>query len=341
MKSSRQKQEQTRNPQAADEPHSHLRQQSPVLGGLAGMAGGLAGVLAMTALQLFFDHLQPARVPASVRQLSQRGGRHDIARLKTRARWSRLPQRDATVRAAERLSYFVRGARIPGKNRHIAGVAVHYAFGALTGAAYGFAAEKYPTITIASGLPFGAGVWLFAEEVALPAANLSDSPAKYPLRDHLNALTAHLVFGLAAELTRRRTRDLLATVAQRDHTQYSRLENDMTEQKTPHTQTQQNTKPEQSDFEPDQTDPNTEDGIYAHMEGAETGSDRAPRKLQTDAPGHNTEPETSAHEGSVTTRTPKRPVQGITSHSAQEESERQEKVVNDRPDASAGVNRSK
>lgn len=120
----------------------------------------------------------------------------------------------------------------------------------------------------------------------------------------------------------------------------------MTKQKTPHTQTQQNTKPEQTDFEPDQAesnDPelNNEDGIYAHMEGAETGSDRAPRKLQAEAPARNVEPETFAHEGSVFTRTPKRPVQGITTHSAQEESERQEKVVRDRPDARAGVNRSK
>jgi hypothetical protein len=77
------------------------------------------------------------------------------------------------------------------------------------------------------------------------------------------------------------------------------------------------------------------------MDGAETSLARAPRKLQTDAPGHNTQPETFAFEGPVTTRTPKRPVQGITAHSAQEESQRQEKVVNDRPDARAGVNRSK
>lgn len=295
----------------------------------------------MTALQLLFDHLRGAPVPPSVRQLSQRGGRHDIARLKARARWLRLPQRDATIRAAEALSYFVRGAGIPAKHRHVTGLAVHYAFGALTGAAYGLTAEKYPTITVASGLPFGAGVWLFAEELALPVTGLSDTPGKYPLRDHFNALTAHLVFGLTTELTRRSTRELLAKVIPGAQTPYSRLENVMTKQKTPHTQTQQNTKPEQNDFESDQPESNTEDRNYAHIEGAETGWDRAPRKLQTNAPGHNTQPETSAHEGSVSTRTPKRPVQGITAHSAQEESERQQNVVNDRPDARAGVNRSK
>lgn len=117
----------------------------------------------------------------------------------------------------------------------------------------------------------------------------------------------------------------------------------MSIQKTPHTQTQQDTTPEQTDLENNQLDFEDEahEGIYEHMEGAETGDNRAPREVQTNATSHNTQPEKVAHEGSVDTRTPKRPVQGITSHSAQEESERQQKVVNDRPDAQAGVNHSK
>jgi hypothetical protein len=53
-----------------------------------------------------------------------------------------------------------------------------------------------------------------------------------------------------------------------------------------------------------------------------------------------TEQESAAHEGSVTTRTPKAPAQGITDR-PEEESKRQQKVVNDRPDAQAGLNRSK
>ena len=115
----------------------------------------------------------------------------------------------------------------------------------------------------------------------------------------------------------------------------------MAEQKTPHTQTEQNTKPERSDSDVDETRSTADDQIYANMEGAETGTNRSPRKLQTNGVSRKIEPELTAHEGSVSTRTPKRPVQGITSHSAEEESARQEKVVNDRPDARAGLNRSK
>jgi hypothetical protein len=113
----------------------------------------------------------------------------------------------------------------------------------------------------------------------------------------------------------------------------------MTKQKSPHTQTQQNVVPEQSDFEPDQNGSDVE--LYRQAEGAETGMNRSPRKMQSRTKRRVTEPPTGTYEGRVTTRTPKQPRQGITSHSAKEESERQEKVVKKRSDAQAGVNRSK
>ena len=119
----------------------------------------------------------------------------------------------------------------------------------------------------------------------------------------------------------------------------------MTRQKSPHKQTQQNTTPEQTDLETGQqryeTGTGADEQIYEEVEGAETGGTRTPRKIDTGSVHRRTEPETVAHEGSVSTRTPKRPAQGITSRSAEEESARQEKVVNERPDAQAGVNRSK
>jgi hypothetical protein len=116
----------------------------------------------------------------------------------------------------------------------------------------------------------------------------------------------------------------------------------MTKQKSPHTNSEQNVVPEQTDLENAQSDfeAEAEDGTYEKMEGAETGTNRSPRKVPGRAPQHKTEPETVAHEGSVASRTLKRPTQGITDR-ASEESARQKKVVNDRPDAQAGVNHSK
>ena len=118
----------------------------------------------------------------------------------------------------------------------------------------------------------------------------------------------------------------------------------MAKETTPHTQTQQNTKPEQTDLDRDQQryeGQSDDQQTYSAMEGAETGEERTPRKIQTRSERHRTEPETEAHEGQVTSRTPKRPSQGITNQSAEEESSRQQKVVNGRPDARAGVNHSK
>lgn len=116
----------------------------------------------------------------------------------------------------------------------------------------------------------------------------------------------------------------------------------MTKQKSPHTNTEQNVVPEQTDLETAQRsfEDEAEEPTYEKMEGAATGMGRSPRKIPGRSPQHKTEPESVAHEGSVASRVPKRPTQGITDR-ASEESERQKKVVNDRPDAQAGVNHSK
>jgi hypothetical protein len=102
----------------------------------------------------------------------------------------------------------------------------------------------------------------------------------------------------------------------------------MTKQRTPHPQTRQDVEAEQTDLQPEQESSGLDQTISEN-------SDTQPRKTQ-----HRTEPQAAAYEGSLSTRTPKSSGQGITSRSAEEESARQEKVVNDRPDAQAGVNHS-
>ena len=116
-------------------------------------------------------------------------------------------------------------------------------------------------------------------------------------------------------------------------------------QKSPHPNTQQDTKPEQSDLELNEqefeADSPADQALYEAAEGAETGMNRSPRVIDTRSKRRQIEPETEAHEGRVSSRTSKQRSQGITAHSAEEESQRQEKVVKDRPDAQSGVNRSK
>jgi len=119
----------------------------------------------------------------------------------------------------------------------------------------------------------------------------------------------------------------------------------MTKLSTPHTQSQQNIPLEQTDLEPDQdlfeAEAEAKSDSARRLQGGQTGESRSHRKVAVRSRRRNTEPETSAHEGGTTTRTPKGTGQGITAHSADEESARQEKVVKDRPDGQAGINHSR
>ncbi len=114
---------------------------------------------------------------------------------------------------------------------------------------------------------------------------------------------------------------------------------------TPHTETQQNTNPGRPDLKPDQTEQTegtrgSADFDRIH-EGEQAGTVRAPQNFPDASGKSRIAPSDAAYEGSTSTRTPKGAAQGITGHSSDEESQRQEKVVKDRPDAQAGVNHSR
>jgi hypothetical protein len=113
-------------------------------------------------------------------------------------------------------------------------------------------------------------------------------------------------------------------------------ENGMAHQTTPHTQSQQNVPPDQSDFDPDQSAQSSE--LPSAELNPQIGSNRAPERLAGRAHRPNTEPAAAAMEGSVTTRTRASNTQGITNRSANEEAPGQRKVVQQREDAQAGVN---
>jgi hypothetical protein len=116
----------------------------------------------------------------------------------------------------------------------------------------------------------------------------------------------------------------------------------MAQPSTPHTQTQQNRRPEQTDLEPDQLEQTVGSGpdaeLYHRREGAQSGTNRGPQFVPAAGGSPNTQPAPAAFEGSVATRTPGGEKQGISSRSADEETPGQQKVVKDRPDAQAGVN---
>lgn len=119
----------------------------------------------------------------------------------------------------------------------------------------------------------------------------------------------------------------------------------MSEQKSPHTQSEQNQPQAEMNLEPGELQQMLRTGEDARTnendDGAQAGGTRSPRHGPRAAVKHNVEPETVAFEGATTSRTVKDPnKQGATNRSSAMENEGQEKVVKDRPDSQAGVNHS-
>jgi putative membrane protein len=108
----------------------------------------------------------------------------------------------ATVRAANVISEKVIGRKLPRDYKSVAGEAMHYGMGAGSAAVYGTLAEVAPIVTIGNGVGFGTGVWLLADEIAVPATGLSKPPKEIPLATHIYALASHLVYGWITETVR-------------------------------------------------------------------------------------------------------------------------------------------
>ncbi len=159
-----------------------------VWAGLAtGAIGGLAGAFAMNQ----FQSLQSSASKA----LAEKQG---VQQQKYSSQ-----DEDATQKTARAISEHVFDHELTKPEKEKAGPAVHYGIGTLVGAVYGVAAETLPISRAGRGTVYGGAVWLFADEVAVPAFGLSGSPTKTPLSTHVSALASHLVYGFVTDLIRR------------------------------------------------------------------------------------------------------------------------------------------
>ena len=123
-------------------------------------------------------------------------------RFQALIRSSKSHGESATEKAADKVSMVVTGSPIADDGKARAGQIVHYALGAAFGVGYGVAAEFAPQVTVGLGTAFAIGTWALLDEAAVPAAGLGDPPSKSPLSTQAFGLVSHLVFGVAAELTR-------------------------------------------------------------------------------------------------------------------------------------------
>lgn len=162
-----------------------------------GMAAGIVGGLVASYVMVQFQKLW-------ARYLEEKQEKN----RPTKRGKSRKENEPTTVKAASAISEAIFDHKLTKGEKKIAGPAVHYAMGAISGAIYGAAAELMPEVTTGAGMPFGATVWLVADDVTLPAIGLAGWPTAYPLSTHTYALASHLVYGLTTEAVRRAVRDM-------------------------------------------------------------------------------------------------------------------------------------
>jgi hypothetical protein len=182
---------------------------SLVKGVAAGMAGGLVASAVMNQFQNALSKLMSGDERSHGAQSQQPGSpQHGIGKA-LQERGSDDPDDNAAVRAANAVEEFVFTEKLTKMEKETAGTVAHYAMGAASGAIYGACAELAPGVSIGEGVPFGAAVWLIADEAIVPAIGLSKSPKNYPLSTHAYALASHLVYGLTTELVRKAVRKAL------------------------------------------------------------------------------------------------------------------------------------
>lgn len=155
---------------------------------LAGMAGGLVASWAM-------EHFQQALGRVSDDMGGHPGGG---------GQQHRHPQSEpATYQAADAVAQTVTGHPVPAPYKPAAGSVVHYLFGGALGALYGAAARSNPDMAHWGGVPFGATVWMIADEIGVPLAGLSKAPTEYSAASHASAFLTHMVYGATTDTVRR------------------------------------------------------------------------------------------------------------------------------------------
>lgn len=175
----------------------------------AGVVGGLAASVVMNGFQSLLGKLTAGVERSHGAQSLQQGSpQHGIGReLEKQGRDD--ARDDAAMRLANAISIGLFDHELTRSEKDTSGTALHYAYGISMGGLYGAAAELVPGVTAGAGLPYGALVWVTADEGVTPALGLSKSPTEYPLSIHAYALASHLVYGLTTEVVRRAVRRAL------------------------------------------------------------------------------------------------------------------------------------
>jgi hypothetical protein len=181
-----------------------MRRHKPSIfrGVVTGIAAGIAATLVMDQ----FLKLSSAGQRAVERQ--KKLAEHESSWLIAHA-WAHEDQEDQQEGKGEGSTEIVArkiaeatGTTLQKDDKKKAGQAVHYTFGTLMGVVYAVSAELMPEATTGAGTAFGTLLFLAADEVAVPAFQLSPSPMDTPAFDHLQHWAAHVVYGGSLDMVR-------------------------------------------------------------------------------------------------------------------------------------------
>lgn len=101
------------------------------------------------------------------------------------------------------------GHSLDDDTKAVASESIHWAFGAIAGAAYGALAEFYPAATAKQGATFGMALMSLTHESALPAMGLSAPPEEQSFREHTSEAASHVLYGVVTEKVRGLLRGLM------------------------------------------------------------------------------------------------------------------------------------
>jgi hypothetical protein len=168
---------------------------------LAGVAGGIAGTVAMDFVNALWTSARRRPRPAEESFFHQ-GGRPDVEKAKQAGYSSGDRGAIATGELAARITEPVLGRSLTPAERHRGGQIAHYAYGALLGASYGLAAPHVPALRAGFGTMYGLSAWIAGVALALPKLGLMQPPWKFTLNQHVFGAASHLVYGSVLECTR-------------------------------------------------------------------------------------------------------------------------------------------
>lgn len=186
----------------------NMRSKRPsVLRGIvSGIAAGIAATLVMDQFQKLSTVGQ--KEIEKRKKLAEHESPWQIAHEQAQEEQEEAQQEGSTEIVARKIADAA-GTRLPKERKKKAGQAVHYTFGTLMGVVYAVSAELVPEVTTGAGTAYGTILFIAADEIAVPAFQLSSSPMDTPPSDQLQHWAAHIVYGGTLELARSLMRRIL------------------------------------------------------------------------------------------------------------------------------------